>query len=310
MIYIMGSVHGNAKTYFSMKAKINLQKEDHLYVLGNIFDGNDEHPEQCLIILEDIMKNDNITLIVGEHEYWYLLCNYKSVANQKEQEIINSKMQNMLPKTGPLYNFLSTLSQDRQLSYFDYIGSCQQHKIIRIKNQYYFLSSAYPPTVGFYGDEDIKDKAIDKTIKGGKYLWKIFENPTYYYDADDFKWFVTALKKGFLSFEDKQIKYYDGLENAIVITSCSLSSSIIKTINENNEDKDRDSGYRKYNYATLNTIPYGDYQRIITDDRNNISIDCGCMGNQYDCNLKPTLSCLRIDDDNNITVIYKYNLYE
>ena len=301
MIYVMGSVHGNAKAYFSMKAKINLQKEDHLYVLGNIFDGNDEHPEQCLIILEDIMQSDNVTLIVGEHEYWHAMYNYRTSLSQKEQNEINNKMQDMSPKTEPLNSFLSTLSQNKRLYYFDYIESCQPHKIICIKNKYYFLSSAYPPIKTFYADKAIEEK---------KYLWKIFNDPIYYYNANDFEWFVTTLKKELLSFEDKQIKYCDGLENAIVITSSRSSDSLVKRINKDNEDKDRDSGYRKYNYATLNTIPYGDYQRIITDDKNNISIDCGCMANQYDYSLKPTLVCLRIDDDNNISVIYKYNLHE
>ena len=301
MVYVMGSVFGNAKAYFSMKAKINLQESDQLYVLGNIFDGNDEHPEQCLIILEDIMKNDNITLIVGNHEYWHLLYAYLPSYNKKEQNAIKSNIQDILPKTEPLNNFLDTLSLNRRKHYFDYMWSCQPHKIIRIKDQYYFLSSAYPPVKTFYKD---------KTIEEREYLWKMFDNPIYYYNANDFEWFVSTLKKGLLSFEDKQIKYYEGLENAIIITSSRPSDSLVKKINRDNENKDSDSGYKKYNYSTLNTIPYGDYQRVITDDKNNISIDCECMGNQYNYRLNPTLACLRIDDDNNITAIYKHNIYE
>lgn len=300
MVYVMGSVYGNAKAYFSMKTKINLQESDQLYVLGNIFDGNDEHPEQCLIILEDIIKNDNVTLIVGEHEYWHLLYACLPCYNKKEQNTIKSKIQDMLPKTKPLKNFIDTLSLNRREYYFNYILSCQPHKIIRVKDQYYFLSSAYPPVETFYKDKTIKEK---------EYLWKLFDNPIYYYNADDFEGFVVALKKRLLSFEDKQIKYYEGLENAIVITSARTSLGLVEKINEN-----KGPGYKKYNYSTLKNIPYGDYQRIIADSKNNISIDCGidskCVGNQDDYKLKPTLACLRIDDDNNITAIYKHNIYE
>ena len=298
----MGSVFGNAKAYFSMKAKINLQENDQLYVLGNIFDGNDEHPEQCLIILEDIMKNNNITLIVGDHEFWHYILFRGDKVPAKFQTQANIEIRGMCPTMEPLCDFLSTLSQEDKEHYFNYILSCQPHKIIRIKDQLYFLSSAYPLKVDFWGCTK------NKTIKEDEYLLRMFEFPSYYYNKDYFPNFVADLKKGRLSFEDKHLKYYEGLENAIVITSFSSSYSVIKKVNE-----EKGPGYRKYNYSTLNTIPYGDYQRVITDDKNNISIYCGCCENQYDvqnCVLKPTLACLRIDDDNNITVIYKHNLYE
>ena len=53
MYYFMSDIHGNARAYFALKAKIDFNSNDKLYILGNIFDGNSEHPEHCLAILDD-----------------------------------------------------------------------------------------------------------------------------------------------------------------------------------------------------------------------------------------------------------------
>lgn len=36
MIYVMSDIHGDLKKYRSVMSKINLQDEDHLYILGNV----------------------------------------------------------------------------------------------------------------------------------------------------------------------------------------------------------------------------------------------------------------------------------
>ena len=38
MYYFMSDIHGNAKAYFALKAKIDLKSNDQLFILGNIFE--------------------------------------------------------------------------------------------------------------------------------------------------------------------------------------------------------------------------------------------------------------------------------
>lgn len=68
MIYILSDVHGYLSRFESILEKIDLQKDDTLYILGDVIDRN----PHGLIILEYIMKSDNIIMILGNHEYMML----------------------------------------------------------------------------------------------------------------------------------------------------------------------------------------------------------------------------------------------
>lgn len=68
MIYVMSDIHGCENRYRNILKQIHLQKDDHLYVLGDVIDrGPDD-----LRVLRDTMKRENITLLLGNHEYMML----------------------------------------------------------------------------------------------------------------------------------------------------------------------------------------------------------------------------------------------
>ncbi|MBO4898572.1 MAG: metallophosphoesterase [Clostridia bacterium] len=65
MIYVMSDLHGRYDLYIKMLEKINLGKEDTLYILGDVVDRGADGVK----ILLDMMKRDNIVPLIGNHEH-------------------------------------------------------------------------------------------------------------------------------------------------------------------------------------------------------------------------------------------------
>lgn len=68
MIYVMSDIHGCDARYRDILKQIKLKAEDHLYILGDVIDRG----SNGLGILRDIMKKDNTTLLLGNHEHMML----------------------------------------------------------------------------------------------------------------------------------------------------------------------------------------------------------------------------------------------
>lgn len=64
MIYVMSDVHGMYDKFIEMMEKIDLQRGDHLYILGDVFDRGPD----AIKILDYIIPKNNITLLKGNHE--------------------------------------------------------------------------------------------------------------------------------------------------------------------------------------------------------------------------------------------------
>ena len=61
--YVMSDLHGNYRAYKAMLEKINFNREDMLYILGDILDRG---PNPIKIIL-DLMGRFNVEVIAGNH---------------------------------------------------------------------------------------------------------------------------------------------------------------------------------------------------------------------------------------------------
>ena len=68
MIYVMSDIHGYYDRFMDVLDQINLQPDDHLYVLGDVID----RLPDGLDILQYLMKIPNATLILGNHEHMML----------------------------------------------------------------------------------------------------------------------------------------------------------------------------------------------------------------------------------------------
>ena len=65
MRYIISDIHGCKKQYLELLGKIKFSEQDHLYILGDSVDRGEEPIE----ILRYIMKQKNVTYIIGNHDY-------------------------------------------------------------------------------------------------------------------------------------------------------------------------------------------------------------------------------------------------
>lgn len=68
MKYVMSDIHGEYNTFLKMLKKINFNKDDMLYIIGDVIDRG----ENSLLIVEYIRNNKNIVYIKGNHEEFFL----------------------------------------------------------------------------------------------------------------------------------------------------------------------------------------------------------------------------------------------
>lgn len=64
MIYVMSDLHGMYDKYIEMLKKINFNKNDKLYILGDVVDRGDK----SIPLLRYIMNQKNVEMIIGNHE--------------------------------------------------------------------------------------------------------------------------------------------------------------------------------------------------------------------------------------------------
>ena len=71
--YVVSDIHGAYDAFIKLKEKAGYDKEkDYLYIIGDVLDGNNHHPEDALRILDDVMADDHCTLLLGNHEMAHL----------------------------------------------------------------------------------------------------------------------------------------------------------------------------------------------------------------------------------------------
>ena len=79
MVYVLSDIHGRTDRFREVMRQINLRKEDHLYVLGDVID---RYPDG-LRILRNLLKRSNVTVLLGNHEHMMLEALTKDHPNNK-----------------------------------------------------------------------------------------------------------------------------------------------------------------------------------------------------------------------------------
>ena len=69
MRYIISDIHGCYEEYMELLEKIHFGPRDELYVLG---DAMDRGPEPVRV-MQDLMMRENVTYMVGNHDYMAML---------------------------------------------------------------------------------------------------------------------------------------------------------------------------------------------------------------------------------------------
>lgn len=270
MYYFMSDIHGNARAYFALKAKIDFGSSDKLYILGNVFDGNSKNPEHCLAILDDIIENRNITLILGDHEYAHVL--YHVASEDEVKKELERKVNQLKPSGKPLLDYMKKLPQKKLDRYVSYLLECEMSEIIDIGGKNFYLVHGAPALLSECEGIDKWQEivATQKIDLKRMYQKEIATDPNN-------------------SFGDE--RNYD---DTIIICGNVTCKVVLDSVPE----------IRKNYFAS----EYSQYQRIILYN-NKMLINCGCQGDAYLSTLIPTLACVSIIE-NQYSITYNYDIFD
>lgn len=148
----MSDIHGMYNKYIEMLELIKFNKEDELYILGDIFDrGN-----KPIDILEHIIAHKNIHLILGNHEDmfldWYNYGNYSWISCNGGDTTLKQLQEYQMKSN---INHMEAVAQ--------YISRLPLYKIVEVNNVKYFLVHAEVDTEI---DKEISYQSKDKLLWG------------------------------------------------------------------------------------------------------------------------------------------------
>lgn len=65
--YVISDIHGCYREYLALLKKINFSDSDYLYVLGDAVDKGSNPMD----VLKDLMRRNNVTFIIGNHDFLF-----------------------------------------------------------------------------------------------------------------------------------------------------------------------------------------------------------------------------------------------
>lgn len=143
MKYVVADIHGCYEEYMGLMQKIKLMDEDRLYILG---DAVDRGPEPMKVML-DMIKRQNITYIIGNHDYLLLYFIRKlglelsCISNMSEDDI--EDFQAYLEDGGlvTIEAFMKLSSAEKQAVY-DFLENANVYDEVIADNKRYILVHA------------------------------------------------------------------------------------------------------------------------------------------------------------------------
>lgn len=143
--YVVSDIHGAYSAYQKLKEKAGYDSEtDRLYILGDVLDGNNRHPEDALRILDDVMADDHIQMILGNHEVAHL--QYCDAFLQENRQVMRA-WENYL--CDPLCGGLSLLeyfrSHKKEWAYYvGFLRTCPIMSLVESEKIFYYLVHGAP----------------------------------------------------------------------------------------------------------------------------------------------------------------------
>lgn len=145
MNYFTSCLYGDYEKYMKIKKDI-LHDRDHLWIIGDILDGNEDDPEAGLMIVNDIMSVSNITLILGDHEY--ARCMEHTASGDAERASSWRAYSDAFEISGkPLNDYISShfSRDDRELFIADFLaGHCELSAVVPIGGRFFYLVHGRP----------------------------------------------------------------------------------------------------------------------------------------------------------------------
>ena len=163
MIYVMSDIHGCYQEYMKMLALINFNKNDTLYIIGDVCDRGD-NPMKILL---HMMKHENIIPICGNHDveaYPFLVLAHNDKINCLERKFLWWMTQG--GKT--TLNDFQKLKRNNQEAILSYIEEFRYYEEIKVKNKEYILVHG-----------GLKDFDINKSLSSYSLHDLVWERPDY-----------------------------------------------------------------------------------------------------------------------------------
>lgn len=143
--YVMSDIHGNYRAYKAMLEKINFNREDMLYILGDILDRG---PNPIRIIL-DLMERFNVEVIAGNHYVMACECLAfltKEITSESIAEIDEEMIQKLLSwqQNGGISTTdeFHKCSREMQREIVDFISDFELYDEIEVNGQKFVLVHA------------------------------------------------------------------------------------------------------------------------------------------------------------------------
>ena len=111
MIYALSDIHGYQAAFDQILSMIDLQPEDHLYIIGDVVDRGPHGIE----LLQRIREMPNITLMLGNHEYMMI----NRLRNPDDWDLMRLWYKNGGRETEEQFKALDTDEKESILSYLE-----------------------------------------------------------------------------------------------------------------------------------------------------------------------------------------------
>ncbi len=140
--YVMSDIHGQYSTFRRMLARINLQKDDKLYILG---DAIDRGPDG-IKILQHILEMPNVEFVLGNHELLLLdaLHNLRDIIDRDRHDTDDLDLWRD-PCNGGIYTYerFLELPGSEQKRIEEYLQNAWIIRKLKINKKTFYLSHAY-----------------------------------------------------------------------------------------------------------------------------------------------------------------------
>lgn len=166
MIYVISDLHG----YPLEKLKKLLQKagftgDDYLFILGDVVDRNGDGGVE---ILRWLLEQENVQLILGNHEAMLLSCSFvfEEITDESIAAFTNERMEmlsNYIWNGGDVtLRELKKLPRETQEDIFDYLRDCPVYETVSAGGKDFLLLHA--GLDNFRKDRPLSDYSIDEMI--------------------------------------------------------------------------------------------------------------------------------------------------
>lgn len=125
MILVCSDIHGDFQVYNKIVNK--LTKRDKLYILGDVID----RKADGIKIIQDIMKRDNVELLLGNHEWFLLSC----VLTNWSEGLVDGWTDSQNSGLITMKNLLD-LSEESYNELIKFLRNCPIYKRIKVNDRY------------------------------------------------------------------------------------------------------------------------------------------------------------------------------